>query len=192
MPKINTIHPEYLTEEQVLHVAKHCRNKDDAMLVKLLFYTGGRISEVLAVKPQDIDFEQARIKLPALKRSRVVKRKKMVIRRKPPTYKFAVIPNYFLSELKEFTRGKPEDKKLFNISRQLAYARIRIASIKTGIQGVYCHLLRDSLATNWALKGGDLTKLQRQLGHASLATTTDRYIRYSTADIREEVARIFE
>lgn len=129
MPKINTIHPEYLTEEQVLHVAKHCQTKDDAMLVKLLFYTGARISEILAVKPLDIDFEQARIKLPALKRSRVVRKRKVIIRRKPPTYKFAVIPDYFLPELKQFIKGKPEDKKLFNISRQLAYARIRISSI---------------------------------------------------------------
>jgi len=191
MPKINHIHPEYLTEQQVLNIAKHCLTKGDAMLVKLLFYTGARISEILAVKSIDIDFDKATVKLPALKRSRVVRRKKVVIKRKPPTYKFAVIPDYFLPELREFIKGKPEDKKLFNISRQLAYARIRIASIKAGIKGVYCHLLRDSLATNWALRGGSLTILQRQLGHASLSTTTDRYIRYSTADIREEVARIF-
>jgi len=191
MPKINTVHPEYLTEEQVLKIAEHCRSKDDAMLVKLLFYTGARISEILAVTPMDFDFERAAVKLPALKRSRVVKRKKVVIKAKPPTYKFAVIPDYFLPELQQFIKGKPEDRKLFNISRQLAYARIRIAAIKAGIKGVYCHLLRDSLATNWALKGGDLTKLQRQLGHASLSTTTDRYIRYSTADIRKEVAKIF-
>lgn len=178
MPKINTIHPEYLTEEQVLHVAKHCRNKNDAMLVKLLFYTGARISEILAVRPQDIDLEQARIKLPALKR-------------KDLDYKFAVIPDKLIPELEQFIKAKPQDKKLFNISRQLAYARIRIASVKAGIKGVYCHLLRDSFATNWALKGGELTRLQRQLGHKRLSMTTDRYIRYSTADIRQEVAKIF-
>ena len=64
MPKINDSHPEYLTEEQVLRIAGHCRSMSDAMLVKLLFYTGARISEVLAVKPEDIDFEQATVKLP--------------------------------------------------------------------------------------------------------------------------------
>lgn len=178
MPKINDIHPEYLTEEQVLRIVRHCRNREDAMLTKLLFYTGARISEILAVKPQDIDFDMATVKLPALKRKEL-------------TYKFAVVPDRFIPELKQFIIGKPKDKKIFNISRQLAYARIRIAGIKAGIPGVYCHLLRDSLATNWALKGGELTKLQRQLGHKSLATTTDRYIRYSTADIRREVAKVF-
>lgn len=178
MPKINAVHPEYLTEEQILHIAEHCRTKEDAMLVKLLFYTGARISEILAVKPQDIDFDRSTVKLPALKRKEL-------------TYKFAVLPEKFIPGLREFIRGTAKDKKLFDISRQVAYGRIRIAAIQAGIKGVYCHLLRDSLATKWALAGGELTKLQRQLGHKSLATTTDRYIRYSTADIRREVAKIF-
>jgi len=40
------------------------------------------------------------------------------------------------------------------------------------------------------LKGGDLTILQRQLGHKRLSTTTDRYVRYALKDLQNERMRL--
>jgi len=112
------------------------------------------------------------------------------LKRKDLTTKRVSISGEMAERLRQYCNGKKNSQLLFKISRQLAYIRIKLAAKKAGIEGVYPHLLRDSLATNWANKGGDLTKLQRQLGHKRLSTTTDRYIKYSVADIQNERERI--
>jgi len=65
-----------------------------------------------------------------------------------------------------------------------------MAGKKARLGWVYPHMLRDSLAVNWALGGGNLNLLQRQLGHRSFSTTVDRYLTFSSEDIRKEYDRV--
>ena len=58
----------YLTPGQVDKLEAACSNADDALMIRLLFQTGARISEVLALRPCDIDHQHQRLELPALKR----------------------------------------------------------------------------------------------------------------------------
>lgn len=167
----------YLTPEQVELLEAACRTRESALLVRLLFHTGARVSEVLALKPCDIDYQHQRLELPALKRKDV-------------TTKLVVVDPDTLTILENFCRGKATNKKLFHISRQRAYYIIRMAAKKAGIPGIHPHTLRDSFAVNWALSGGSLNLLQRQLGHRSFATTVDRYLTFSSEDIRREYNRI--
>jgi len=176
MPKkVSTL--EYITPEQVEKVAEHCKKREDALLVRFTFNTGCRISEALAVKVGNINLNKLEVELPALKR-------------KDTTTKFVTITKDMAQRLKEYCKGRSNNWKLFRISRQLAYIKIKLAARRAGIEGVYPHLLRDSFATEWSKRGGSLTVLQRQLGHKKLSTTTDRYIKYQTSDISEERERI--
>lgn len=176
MPKkISTT--EYLTPEEVEEVAKACKRKEDTLLVRFVYNTGCRISEALSVKVEDVHCREEWVELPALKR-------------KDLETKRVSITSDMSEKLRVFCKGKGSKRLLFNISRQLAYIRIRAAAKRAGIHGVYPHLLRDSLGTNWAKGGGDLTVLQRQLGHKRLSTTTDRYIRYKVSDLQDERKRI--
>lgn len=176
MPKkVSTL--EYLLPEQVEKVAKHCKRKQDALLVRFLYNTGCRVSEALSVKVGNINFNENWVELLALKRKDL------------ETKKVSITPD--MSErLRVFCKGRGSNHFLFNISRQLAYIRIKLAARKAGLEGVYPHLLRDSLGTEWAKKGGSLTVLQRQLGHKRLSTTTDRYIKYMVKDLQDERERI--
>jgi len=176
MPKKTNI-VEYLNPQQVETIAKHCKRPEDALLVRFLFDTGCRISEALALRVADIHMDERWVELPALKR-------------KDLTTKRVSITTDMVDKLRPFCRNKKNGHRLFSISRQLAYIRIKLAAREAGIEGVHPHLLRDSLATYWASKGGDLTKLQRQLGHKRLSTTTDRYIKYQVSDIQDERKRI--
>lgn len=185
MPKINE-HRDYLTEEDLTKLLSKMRSNEDRMLAELLYYTGCRISELVSITDTDIDFDRHTIKVPALKSQYPTYAKKG--HRKEASWKFVVFPDRLSNRLRDYCKGK---NRLFHLSRQLAYAHIHVAGLISGLGNVYCHLLRDSYATIWALRGGDLVKLQRQLGHKSLKTTTDRYIKYSTNDIREEIGKIF-
>lgn len=148
-----------------------------SMLIKVLFYSGARISEILLLTPKDIDFEKGILRLRALKR-------------KDLSWKLVPVP-IVIDDLADFCRGKTRNKPLFNISRQVAYNHIRQAFLRIGIRNVYPHLLRDSLATVWMLRGGDIHKLSRMLGHKNIEMTQNRYLKYSSADIAEEAERVF-
>lgn len=167
----------YLTPDQIDKLEACCSSLEDALLIRVLFRTGARISEVLALRPCDIDYEHQRLELPALKRKDI-------------SIKLVVVDPDTLNRLKSFCKGKPAVKKLFPISRQQAYYIVRMAAKKAGLGKIHPHTLRDSLAVNWALGGGSLNLLQRQLGHRSFATTVDRYLTFSSEDIRREYNRI--
>ena len=167
----------YLTPDQIDKLEACCSSPEDALLVRTLFRTGARISEVLALRPCDIDYEHQRLELPALKRKDI-------------SIKLVVVDPDTLNRLKSFCKGKSAGKKLFPISRQQAYYIVRMAAKKAGLGKIHPHTLRDSLAVNWALGGGSLNLLQRQLGHRSFATTVDRYLTFSSEDIRKEYNRV--
>ena len=171
---------EYLQPNEVERLIANCRRQVDKLLVKLMFITGARISEVLALRPMDIDYQAKRLDLPALKR-------------KDLSRKFvAIYDDDLLVELWEFVRGKPKDEPIFTFSRQTAYMRLAMAGNRAGFEGrVHPHLCRHSLAINWSKSGGNLQLLQRQLGHKSFATTVNMYQRFSTEDILKEAERIF-
>jgi integrase len=171
---------EYLPPDEIERLKANCRRPEDKLLVDLMFITGARVSEVLSVRPMDIDYQTKRLDLPALKRKDV-------------TRKFvAIYDDVLLEELREFTRSKPKDKPLFNISRQVVYMRLAMAGNRAGFDGrVHPHLLRHSMAIHWSKSGGNLQLLQRQLGHKKFATTVDMYQRFQTSDILEEAERIF-
>ena len=167
----------YLTPEQVDRLEEACCIPEDKLLIRLLYQSGARVSEVLGLKPHNIDYVQQRLELPALKRKDI-------------STKLVIVDSNTLDRLRSYCRGKPADKPLFPICRQQAYYRVRIAARRAGLGKVHPHSLRDSLAVNWALGGGNLNLLQRQLGHRSFSTTVDRYLTFSSEDVRREYNRI--
>ena len=167
----------YLTPEQVNQLEEASRIPEDKLLVRLLYQSGARVSEVLALKPRNIDYAQQRLELPALKRKDI-------------STKLVIVDSSTLNRLRSYCRGKPADKPLFSICRQQAYYRVRMAARRAELGNVHPHILRDSLAVTWALGGGNLNLLQRQLGHRSFSTTVDRYLTFSSEDVRREYNRI--
>ena len=87
--------------------------------------------------------------------------------------------------------SKHEQGRVFAISRVRAFQIVKRAGERVGLTNISPHILRHSFAVHWARQGGDLVKLQRQLGHTKLSTTTDMYLHFSTADIAREYEKIF-
>jgi integrase len=169
---------EYLTPQQVKSLAAHCRTDGDRVMVMTAFYSGCRISEILALRPCDINFSEGTIEVPNLKH------------KSPPT-KLISLPKQGLELLARFIKDRPHNKRLWPISRQTAYARIKAAGERAGIPGCYAHLLRDSFAIHWVKQGKDISQLSRQLHHKSTQMTEDRYLRWKQTDLRQTVNAIF-
>ena len=58
----------YLEPEEVAGMGKAAGNLRDRLLIRVLFHLGCRISEALALTPEDIDFTQGTVTIVHLKR----------------------------------------------------------------------------------------------------------------------------
>src|SRR5438445_13792801 len=73
--------PEYLTRDQVHRVLQACKTERDRLLVAVAWRTGARISEILGLERQDVDFANRQLRLRTLKKPKGRDRKPDLRRR---------------------------------------------------------------------------------------------------------------
>lgn len=188
----------FLTPSQVEAMIESCDNLRDRVLIRLLWRTGMRVSElvrpgkdrspVLGLRVSDILWDENAL---------IIRHAK---RRGNPPRRIAVDPDT-LAMVREYLDkgGNGDSEFVIPIGRQMAYLVVREAAERVGITEVgdplvserrhpHPHHLRHSLAVHSVrvTKGNyaDLIRLQSQLGHASIATTAG-YIQFSDEEQRK-------
>ena len=182
--------PRYLTKEEVnlileaLKNQKHDRALRNFLFVALLWQTGARISELLQVKVEDLDFENLVIRLPTLKRKR-------------PQFRAVPLLPDLVPYLKEYIAQKglsPQDR-LFSFSRAQGYTIVREAVLWVFPQAkdkAHPHIFRHSFAIFCLKQGIPITVVQAILGHKNLNNTVI-YSQFLGEDVKKwfEEARFF-
>jgi len=148
----------HLEEPGMQTLLSACKSRRDYLLIRTLWKTRCRISEVLALTRDGIDPKRGTIAVPALK----LKRKDRM--------KFPVVDKETLTILADYARSNKAS--VFPITRERAFHIVRDIGRRAGLPGIRPHVLRHSFADHWARQGRDLVKLQGQLGHSRAATTT--------------------
>lgn len=165
----------YLTEEDVRQLVEACRKERDRLLITLLFQTGVRISEALALTPAAIrNFEGK----PAMEIIGKGKKLRMV-----------ALPVNLREKLESYAyRAKIEPRmRFFDINRSRAWQILNEAREAAGIEKrVFPHLLRHSDAIIRLRKTGNPKALQYHLGHNSPAMT----LRYLSTLTQEDALRV--
>jgi len=170
-PKQEKHLPLFLTEDEVKRLIDSVLPKDgheelglrDKAILETFYSTGMRISELVGVNTQDIDFISDIIKVMGKGRKE----------------RIVPIGDLAISAIKDYLekRGKQSEALFLNKNgrritdrgvRGIVAKYIRIASIR---QGVSPHTLRHSFATHLLNRGADLRSVQELLGHANLSTT---------------------
>jgi integrase/recombinase XerD len=161
---------KYLTsgERKRFAEAAYRASSDTRLFCLMLLWSGGRLSEVLALTPSDIDLELGAANIETLKR-----RARGIIRQVP-------MPRRLLSELdREFKLGAARRdpflarRRLWPWSRTTAWRRVRQVMAAAGISGA-CAMpkgLRHAFGVNAFQAKVPPHLVQRWLGHASLRTT---------------------
>jgi len=167
-PKQEKHLPQFLTEDEVTKLIEVALPKDerglrDRAILETFYSTGIRISELVGLSNQDIDFIGGIVKVMGKgKKERIVPIGERAI---------AAIRDYLEK------RKKQADALFLNKSgkrittrgvRNIVEKYIRIAGIR---QGVSPHTLRHSFATHLLNRGADLRSVQELLGHVNLSTT---------------------
>ena len=186
-PKLEKKLPNYLNYEEInklldIRLIKPIDYRNKAML-EVLFATGIRISELINLELNQIDFDECIIRV-------VGKGKKMRI---VPLGDTAI--NYlklYIEEYRKFLVKTQVNNYIFinkdgnKISRQGFFKILKKLAQEAGIKKeVSPHTLRHSFATHLLNNGADLRVIQELLGHENLVTT-EIYSHLSNKKIEED------
>ena len=177
-PRLEKKLPNYLTVEEVIRFIEipdleTVLGKRDRAILEMLYGTGVRVSELVNLNLQDIDFNQMTVRV------RGKGRKERIV----PFGEYAKkAVELYLGVRGELMMNAPEDKRVPN-AVFYNYQGTRITTRSVGrmidkyikecadLHHISPHSLRHSFATHLLNAGADLRSIQELLGHARLSTT---------------------
>lgn len=161
-PKRNKKLPEILTREEIKSIINATTNIKHKLILKMLYGCGLRVSEVTALKKQDINFNESLIHI------HLAKNKKD---------RFVKIPDSVKNELQSYWNISQDEilhpsQRGGKLTIATIHAIVEKTAKKAGIKKeVYPHLLRHSFATHLLESGTGLRIIQKLLGHSDIKTT---------------------
>lgn len=157
--------PTVLTQEETKKLFESISNNKHSLMIRLLYSTGMRVSELINLRVRDFEFEN---------------NYGWVREGKGKKDRMFVIAEKLNKELRDFikTNCLEHDSFLFkgnkrqHISKETIGKIIKDAAKKAKIKkNVHCHTLRHSFATHLIENGNSITEVQSLLGHNSPETT---------------------
>jgi integrase/recombinase XerD len=141
----------------------------DRSMFELLYSCGLRVSEIINLKMQNIDFEEELLIFKGKgDKERIVPVGKQAIR-------FLI---KYIKESRDLVNHKSRSDYIFTnrsgkkLTRQGFWKILKKYAKKAGIKkNLYPHIFRHSFATHMIQKGADLRIVQELLGHSSISTT---------------------
>ncbi len=157
--------PQVLSRDEVARLLSHTHFPKHRVLFDIAYSTGMRVSEIVGLRPGDIDSGRMVIR---------------VEQGKGAKDRLTLLSARLLEELREHFRRDQPGEYLFpsrDGSGHLCAAALKHAFSAAKLRGKIdkpggIHLLRHSYATHRLEAGADLHILQRLLGHRSIRTTT--------------------
>ncbi len=173
VPKKDKSLPDVLTKEEVRRLIDSAETRKSRLIISLLYSSGLRVSELVNLKPTDINFED---------------HTGMVKKGKGARDRMFILSDKIAFEIKDYLQNRA-NKYLFSEEKPLTTRNVqkivkRLKS-KAGLQKkVTPHTLRHSFATHLLEAGTDIRKIQVLLGHSSL-NTTQLYSHVSASELKK-------
>ncbi len=158
------------------------RGLRDRALIELLYATGMRVSELLAIRASDLHLDEHYVTcIGKGNKERIVP-----LGRKAQT----ALTRYLEQERPPLVKRRQEEQALFvnragrRLTRQRIWQLLRAyAQLALGKPAIGPHMLRHSFATHLLERGADLRTVQELLGHANISTT-QRYTHVDRARLK--------
>lgn len=161
-----------ITRDEVKKFLSETSDKEEDLLVNLLYSTGLRLTELTNLKLNQISEE-------------------FQIVGKGNKTRTIFLPEHLVSEVREYAKSKNRlpNSPIFQITHRTIQRRIKQRGERLGLTQIMTpHKLRHLYATHLYENGADLRTLQEILGHSSI-NTTQIYTHVNTEKMRETVLR---
>jgi len=182
-------------------------NLRDKVLIRLLWVTGRRLSEILHIKINEINAKEKSVVIHVEKKTKKIKEGNIEKRVRLDYVALSYLDDFTIKLIIYFVNinklqandylFKSDFKDNQPISRQRAFQVVRNACSKVGIERVgkdkpHPHHFRHSYAIDQAKSmkhPADVRKLQMALNHSSLAVT-EQYLKFSDKEIKSLVNNV--
>ncbi|MBR5154660.1 MAG: tyrosine recombinase [Alphaproteobacteria bacterium] len=191
-PKIGKGLPEVLTTSEIEKIYRYTQQlrggcgRKMGVMVRLMYSVGLRVSEMISLRDNSINFEQ----------------KQILIHGKGNKERVVPVSNDTIEEVKAYLEYKnsikliSKDNWLFpsyrsktgHITRDAFFKNLKKIAIQAGIapHRAHPHVLRHSFATELVNNNADLRSIQKMLGHENIITT-EIYTHISVQKLVDEV-----
>jgi integrase/recombinase XerD len=174
-PRAWKVLPRYLAVEDVDRLIEQpvvttARGLRDRALIELLYATGMRVSELLSLRPADVNLEASYLTCTGKgSKQRLV----------PIGDEAADWVRKYMRESRPALLRKRTSSRLFvnvrgggpGLTRVGFWKILKVYARQAGLKTLSPHMLRHSFATHLLERGADLRAIQMMLGHADLSTT---------------------
>ena len=192
-PRVGRSVPKFITEDEVKQLLGTAADtgtpegRRDASILELLYATGLRVSEMVGLNVQDIDFEEGFIRT----WGKGAKERIVYVYPEALTH----LREYIGGARVELLSSKRGETALYvnqrgeRLTRQWVWSILKTSAKKAGIDTkITPHTLRHSFATHLLQNGASLRHVQELLGHSSISTT-QVYTHLTDSHVREEYER---
>ena len=147
------------------------------LIFEVLFWTGCRIGELLALTPKDNDFERSQISI--TKTYYRTERQDVITEPKTKqSVRLIEIPEFLKQEIKDFIDGHygmPENERLFPIVQEAVQHKMKHQMEKAGVKKIRVHDLRHSHVAYLINKGIEPILIKERVGHKDIRITLNTY-----------------
>jgi len=170
-----TINNDYWTLDEFRLFARSLKSPEHIMAFYMLFWTGMRVGEMLALRWEDINFIDNTIIVN--KTSTRIKGSDVVTTPKTTAgSRIVVLPDFIANMLRDYKRmAKYNGDILFGITRAALLKKIHAGAKKMGVKQIRLHDLRHSHASLLIDAGFSPVEVADRLGHANPAVTLKVY-----------------
>ena len=171
-PKIKEKELKYLKHNQVISLLNSINNERDRLIIRTIYATGVRVSELCSIKIEDIDFEDHIIK----------------VKGKGGKIRTVFVDEDTLADINHYKAGKISGP-LFEgqLEKNISPRTVQHIFEKYAPEGITPHKIRHSYASELYRRSKNLRVVQENLGHSSIQTT-EVYL-HTDIDERKEVYR---
>lgn len=164
------------TQEQYERFSETIQKSSVKLAFDVLFYTGIRSGELLALTPADI-LPSKRIDIN--KSYAKVKGEELFLEPKTPKAKLCIsIPDFLYDDIQAYVAnlyGIEKGDRIFYFTKSALDKEIKRIAEKAGLPAIRVHDLRHSHASMLIDMGFDALEISERLGHESVKTTLDTY-----------------
>jgi integrase/recombinase XerC/integrase/recombinase XerD len=155
-PKIKGQELRYLKHSQVIRLIESIEDQRDRLIVRTIYATGVRVSELCGINIEDIDFEDGTIR----------------VRGKGGKIRIVFVDPDTLDEMDRFIGSRIEGP-LFpgQMGHNLSPRAVQHIFRKYAPEGITPHKIRHSYASELYRRSKNLRVVQENLGHTSIKTT---------------------